>query len=122
MLYKFSDQSLKQPTERGGRSSTDYAYQTIRSGSLNYAETGHFTVEITPKFRDTYSYAFNPEVLGSNLTLNTFVPQDGHFRFPVQAQPNDATIQIKSSSALPVKILAAEFESMMIPRSRRYGS
>lgn len=122
MLYKFSDQSLKQPTERGGRSASDYAYQTIRSGSLNYAETGHFTVEITPKFRDTYSYAFNPEILGSNLTLNTFVPQDGHFRFPVQSQPNDATIQIKSSSALPVKILAAEFESMMIPRSRRYGS
>ena len=121
MLYRFSDQTLKQPTERGGRSSSDYAFQTIRSGSLNYAETGHFTVEVTPKFRDTYSYAFNPDVLGSNLTLNNFVPQDGHFRFPVQAQPNDATIQIKSSSALPVKILAAEFESMMIPRSRRYG-
>jgi len=121
MLYRFSDQTLKQPTERGGRSSSNYAFQTIRSGSLNYAETGHFTVEVTPKFRDTYSYAFNPDVLGSNLTLNNFVPQDGHFRFPVQAQPNDATIQIKSSSALPVKILAAEFESMMIPRSRRYG-
>src|SRR6056300_18968 len=121
MLYRFSDQTLKQPTERGGRSSSIYAFQTIRSGSLNYAETGHFTVEVTPKFRDTYSYAFNPDVLGSNLTLNNFVPQDGHFRFPVQAQPNDATIQIKSSSALPVKILAAEFESMMIPRSRRYG-
>ncbi len=122
MLYKFSDQTLKQPTERGGRSASDYAYQTIRSGSLNYTETGHFTVEITPKFRDTYSYAFNPEILGSNLTLNNFVPQDGHFRFPVQSQPNDATIEIKSSSALPVKILAAEFESMLIPRSRRYGS
>jgi hypothetical protein len=122
MLYRFSNQVLKQPTERGGRSASDYTFQTIRNGSLNYAESGHFTVEVTPKFRDTYSYAFNPDILGSNLTLNTFTPQDGHFRFPVQAQPGDATIEVKSDSALPVKILAAEFESTVIPRSKRYGS
>ena len=122
MLYKFSDQTLKQPTERGGRSASDYTFQTIRSGSLNYAETGHFTVEVTPRHRDTYTYAFNPDVLGADLTLNVFTPQDGHFRFPVQCQPEDATIEVKSSSALPCKLLAAEFESMMIPRSRRYGS
>ena len=122
MLYRFSDQTLKQPTERGGRSASDYAFQTIRNGSIDYAETGHFTVEVTPKYRDTYAYAFNPDIVGANLTLNTFVPQSGHFRFPVQAQPNEATIEVKSSSALPVKLLAAEFESMMIPRSRRYGA
>ena len=122
MLYKFSDQTLKQPTERGGRSASDYTFQTIRSGSLNYADTGHFTVEVTPKFRDTYTYAFNPDILGANLVLNSFTPQDGHFRFPVQCQPEDATIEVKSSSALPCKLLAAEFESMMIPRSKRYGS
>ncbi len=122
MLYRFSDQTLKQPTERGGRSASDYTFQTIRSGSLNYADTGHFTVEVTPKFRDTYTYAFNPDILGSNLTLNSFTPQDGHFKFAVQGQPEDTTIEVKSSSALPVKLLAAEFESMFIPRSRRYGS
>jgi hypothetical protein len=122
MLYKFSDQTLKQPTERGGRSASDYTFQTIRSGSLNYADSGHFTVEVTPKFRDTYTYAFNPDILGANLVLNSFTPQDGHFRFPVQCQPEEATIEVKSSSALPCKLLAAEFESMMIPRSKRYGS
>ena len=122
MLYRFSDQTLKQPTERGGRSASDYTYQTIRSGSLDYADTGHFVVEVTPKYRDTYSYAFNPDIVGANLSLNEFTPQNGHFRFAVQAQPNEVTIEVKSSSALPVKILAAEFESMFIPRSRRYGS
>jgi hypothetical protein len=122
MLYRFSDQTLKQPTERGGRSASDYAYQTIRNGSINYADTGHFTVEVTPKYRDKYSYAFNPDIVGANLTLNTFTPQNGHFRFPVQAQPEDATIEVVSDSALPVKLLGAEFESMFIPRSRRYGA
>jgi hypothetical protein len=122
MLYRFSEQTLKQPTERGGRSASDYTYQTIRSGSVNYADTGHFVVEVTPKYRDTYSYAFNPDIVGANLSLNEFEPQNGHFRFAVQAQPNEVTIEVKSSSALPVKLLAAEFESMFIPRSRRYGS
>jgi hypothetical protein len=122
MLYRFSDQSLKQPTERGGRSASDYTYQTIRNGSINYADTGHFTVEVTPKYRDKYSYAFNPDSLGANLTLNAFTPQNGHFRFPIQCQPNDAKIEVVSDSALPVKLLAAEFESMVISRSRRYGA
>jgi len=122
MLYRFSNQSLKQPTERGGRSASDYTFQTIRSGSVNYADTGHFTVEVTPQYRDTYSYAFNPDIVGANLSLNEFEPQDGHFRFPVQAQPGEVTIEVKTDSALPVKLLAAEFESMFVPRSRRYGS
>lgn len=122
MLYRFSKQNLKQPTERGGRSASDYTFQTIRNGSVEYADTGHFTVEVTPKFRDTYTYTYNPSLLASVSTLNKFTPETGFFKFAVQAQPNDATIEIKSSSALPVKLLAAEFESTMIPRSRRYGS
>ena len=122
MLYRFSDQALKQPTERGGRSASDYTFQTIRNGSINYADTGHFVVEVTPKYRDTYSYVFNPAVLGADLLLNNFTPQNGYFRFAVQGQPGEVTIEVKSDSALPAKLLAAEFESTMIPRSRRYGS
>ena len=122
MLYRFSKQNLKQPTERGGRSASDYTFQTIRNGSIEYSETGHFTVEVTPKFRDTYTYTYNPTLLASVSTLSKFTPETGFFKFAVQAQPNDATIEVKSSSALPCKLLAAEFESTMIPRSRRYGS
>ena len=121
MLYRFSKQNLKQPTERGGRSASDYTFQTIRNGSVEYADTGHFTVEVTPKFRDTYTYTYNPALLASVSTLSKFTPETGFFKFAVQAQPNDATIEIKSSSALPVKLLAAEFESTIISRSRRYG-
>ncbi len=121
MLYRFSKQNLKQPTERGGRSASDYTFQTIRNGSIEYADTGHFTVEVTPKFRDTYTYTYNPALLASVSTLSKFTPETGFFKFAVQAQPNDATIEIKSSSALPVKLLAAEFESTIISRSRRYG-
>jgi hypothetical protein len=61
-------------------------------------------------------------LLASVSTLSKFTPETGFFKFAVQAQPNDATIEIKSSSALPVKLLSAEFESTIISRSRRYGS
>jgi len=122
MLYRFSNQILKQPTERGGRSASDYTFQTIRNASIEYADTGHFTVEVTSRFRDTYKYPYNPALLASISTLNDFTPESGHFRFAVQAQPNEATIEIKSDSALPCKLVAAEFESMVIPRAKRYGS
>jgi hypothetical protein len=122
MLYRFSNQALKQPTERGGRSASDYTYQTIRNASIEYADTGHFTVEVTSRFRDTYSYVYNPALLSSISTLDRFTPESGHFRFGVQCRPDEATIEVKSSSALPVKLLGAEFESMFIPRSRRYGA
>jgi hypothetical protein len=121
MLYRFSKQNLKQPTERGGRSASDYTYQTIRNGSIEHSDSGHFDVEVTPKFRDTYKYTYNPTKLASVSTLNKFTPETGFFKFAVQAQPNDATIEIKSSSALPVKLLSAEFESTIISRSKRYG-
>ena len=65
---------------------------------------------------------FNPVITGANLLLNEFEAQDGHFRFAVQVQPDKVTIEVKSDSALPCKLLAAEFESMVIPRSKRYGS
>ena len=122
MLYRFSNQALKQPTERGGRSASDYTYQTIRNASIEYADSGHFTVEVTSRFRDTYSYVYNPAVLSSISTLDRFTPESGHFRFGVQCRPDEATIEVKSSSALPVKLLAAEFESMVTGRSKRYGA
>jgi hypothetical protein len=69
-----------------------------------------------------YTYVYNPALLSSISTLDRFTPESGHFRFAVQCRPEEATIEVKSSSALPVKLLAAEFESMVTGRSKRYGA
>jgi len=119
--YEFSTQTLKQPTERGGKSASDFTYQTLKNGAVDYADTGHFTIEVTPLYRDTYSYAFNPSNLGADSTIGSLVLDNGSFRFPIHAKHDEATIKITTSSALPMKILAAEFESFVNPRSRRYG-
>lgn len=120
-LYQFSTQTLKQPTERGGRSASSFMSQVLRNGTIDYADTGHFTVEVTPEFRDTYTYAFNPTQLGANSVLGSLVLDNGSFRFPVHSKHDDVTITVKSSSALPMKLLAAEFESFVHGRSKRYG-
>ena len=122
MLYRFSKQTLKQPTERGGRTKSDYTFQTIRTGSLEYAESGAMQVEVYPKFRDPKRYPFNPTNLGSDSIINKFTPESGHFRFPVQTQSEELRLEVKNSSALPLRLLSAEFESMVVSRSRRYGA
>tara|TARA_R100001463_G_scaffold21084_1_gene50977 strand:- start:523 stop:1815 length:1293 start_codon:yes stop_codon:yes gene_type:complete len=121
MEYEFSTQTLKQPTERGGRSTSNFTNQILRNGAVDYSETGHFTIEVTPQYRDSYSYAFNPSVLGADSTIGSLVLDDGSFRFPVHCKHDDATIKIKSSSALPMKVLSAEFENFIHARSRRYS-
>lgn len=121
MEFEFSTPSLKQPTERGGRSTSDFTKQILRNGAVEYSETGHFTVEVTPQYRDTYSYAFNPSSLGADSVIGSLVLDDGSFRFPIHSKHDDVTIKLKSSSALPMKILSAEFENFIHARSRRYS-
>lgn len=121
MEYEFSTQTLKQPTERGGRATSNFTNQILRNGAVDYSDTGHFTIEVTPQYRDSYSYAFNPSVLGADSTVGSLVLDDGSFRFPVHCKHDDATIKIKSSSALPMKVLSAEFENFIHARSRRYS-
>jgi len=121
MEYEFSTQTLKQPTERGGRATSNFTNQILRNGAVDYSDTGHFTVEVTPQYRDSYSYAFNPSILGADSTVGSLVLDDGSFRFPIHCKHDDATIKIKSSSALPMKVLSAEFENFIHARSRRYS-
>jgi hypothetical protein len=93
----------------------------LKNGSVEYSNTGHFTIEVTPKFRDTYSYAFNPSVLGADSVIGSLVLDNGSFRFPIHCKHDEAIVKIKSSSALPAHLLSAEFESFIHARSRRYS-
>ncbi len=121
MEYEFSVQTLKQPTEKGGRSSSNFTKQILRNGSVEYADTGHFTIEVSPKYRDAYSYPFNPSSLGADSVVGSLVLDSGSFRFPVHTNHDDVTLKVKSSSALPAHLLSAEFESFIHARSRRYS-
>jgi hypothetical protein len=78
-------------------------------------------VEVTPLYRDTYSYAFNPTKLGADAVIGSLVLDSGSFRFPIQARHDEVEIKLTSTSALPMKLLSAEFENFVHSRSKRYG-
>ena len=119
--YEFTKPVAKQATARDGLTTSKYINQVVRTGSVEYAGTGHFKVEVSKKYRDTFTHVFNPTFLGADSKLDTLVLEDGSFRYPVYSNVNDLTIKLKGSSALPAKFLSAEFESTLAARSRRYA-
>jgi len=114
--------TVKQSADGNGRSVSGYSHQIVRNGSIEYANTGHFKVSVATKFRSSYEHIFNANILGADTLLGQLVLQDGTFQFPVYANVNDITVTITSESALPVQLLATEFESTVASRSRRIAT
>lgn len=116
-----SKPNVKQQTNRGGLTTSNYSYQVVRTGAVEYAQTGHFTVEVSKKYRDTFTHVFNPTTLGADSIIGELVLEDGSFRYPIYSNVDDLTVKLKGSSALPARFLSAEFESTVASRSSRYA-
>lgn len=119
--YEFTRPEAKQATARDGLTTSKYTNQVVRTGAVEYASTGHFTVEVSKKYRDTFTHVFNPTFLGADSQTGTLILEDGSFRYPIYSNVKDLTVKLKGSSALPAKFLSAEFESTLAARSRRYA-
>lgn len=119
--FEMSKPNVKQQTNRGGLTTSNYSYQVVRTGAVEYAQTGHFTVEVSKKYRDTFTHVFNPTTLGADSIIGELVLEDGSFRYPIYSNVDDLTVKLKGSSALPARFLSAEFESTVASRSSRYA-
>lgn len=119
MKYTFSEQLFKAKAGNG-KSPSNAAKLMIRNGSLYFDKSAYFKVKVTPKFRDTYTNIFTPDVVGSS-TLGSLSLDSGFYRFPVFTKAQDTTITIENESALPSTFQSAEFESFVHSRSNRYG-
>ena len=117
--YRMSPQYVRENSGRGLVAITSGRYQ-IRNISLNYETSGYFQVEVTPNGRDT-SYSFmNGYVIGT-ATSKVGVPaiSSGTIKVPVSCRNTDFTLDIKSSSHLPMYIASAEVEGYYHNRSTR---
>ena len=117
--YRMSTQYVRENSGRGLVAITSGRYQ-IRNISLNYETSGYFQVEVTPNGRDT-SYSFmNGYVIGT-ATSKVGVPaiSSGTIKVPVSCRNTDFTLDIKSSSHLPMYIASAEVEGYYHNRSTR---
>lgn len=117
MKYTFSEQVFKAAAGQG-KSPSNIAKVMLKNVNLFYSDTAAFNVKITPKFRDTFTSAFTPSVVGSS-TIGTLTLDSGAFRVPVFTKATETVITIESDSALPCSFQSAEFESFIHSRSNR---
>lgn len=117
--YTLSPQYVRETSGRGLVAITSGRYQ-IRNVSFNYENSGYFQIEVTPSGRST-SYSFmNGYVIGTS-TSKVGVPaiNSGTIKVPVSCRNTDFTLDIKSSSHLPMYIASAEVEGYYHNRSTR---
>ena len=118
-IYRMSQQYIRESSGRGLVAITSGRYQ-IRNISFNYETSGYFQIEVTPNGRNT-SYSFmNGYVIGT-ATSKVGVPaiSSGTIKVPVSCRNTDFTLDIKSSSHLPMYIASAEVEGYYHNRSTR---
>ena len=117
--YTMSPQYVRESSGRGLVAITSGRYQ-IRNMSFNYENSGYFQVEVTPTGRST-SYSFMNGYIIGTATSKVGVPaiSSGTIKVPVSCRNTDFTLDIKSSSHLPMYIASAEVEGYYHNRSQR---
>ena len=117
--YRLSTQYIRENTGRGLVAITSGRYQ-IRNVAFNYENSGYFQVEVTPTNRPTSYSIMNGYIIGT-ATSKVGVPaiNSGTIKVPVLAKNTDFTLDIKSSSHLPMYIASAEVEGYYHNRSTR---
>ena len=117
--YVLSPQFVREDTGRGRLAISSGRYQ-IRTITFDFADTGFFKVQVTPKGRDVVTTEMTGYILGEATSLIDAPPIiSGNLRVPIQARNTDVDVQILSDSHLPVHITQAEVEGFYHRRSRR---
>lgn len=101
----------------------DHSTLKLRNITFVYADTGFFEVLVTPYLRDTYTYRYTGDNLGtSTLTLAQPAVSSGKFTAPVMSDGETVTITIQNSTHMPCKFQAAEWEGFTSVRSQRLSA
>jgi hypothetical protein len=113
MMYRFSEQNIK----LNGVSVLGTKLQ-MRTLTVDFVSTGNFNIVIVPKGRSTYTYPYAGKVLGSgNIILGKPHIDSGRYRVPVQARPDQVTIEIQNDTPMPCALQSAEWEAFYIQRA-----
>lgn len=118
--YVFSTQYLREETPDGEASIQDGRLQ-LRYLSVIYTDSSYFEAHVTPTNGATSVYTFNGRVLSDPDNVTDLIPRDtGEFKFPVFAENEQVTIEIKSNEPYRVALGAVEWTADYRPRARRY--
>jgi hypothetical protein len=121
LRYRLSTLIVREAAQGGGGfQPVGMGRLQLRRMSLTFSNTGYFRVEVTPQYRETYSYTFSGRVVGSGQKiLGSIALETSTFNFPIQAKNDKVTIEIVNDTFLPCAFLSAEWEGFFVIRSRR---
>jgi len=121
MTFEMSDPVLKTGTDSGGRAILATGRLQVLRGFVVYSRSKYFTVEVTPRFRDTYTYTFTGRPLGTGLAIiGSDALEDGTFRFPIMSKADNVTVTLKNDSPFPSALLSVDWESQYTAQSQRF--
>lgn len=117
--YQFTKPYMKEQGQGGAMSITSGRYQ-IRTMSVDYENSGFFTVDVTPEGRSTTTYEMSGNVINSaNSVIGQPNIASGTYRIPIQSQNTKFTCTLNNNSHLPSHFISAEIEGFYHRRSRR---
>lgn len=99
----------------------------LKNFEILYANTGYFRTTVTPRnrdtfettYRDTASTTFTGKQLGdSTLKVGTVTIATGKYRLPIFSDSVTTVISVLSDSPLPVAIQGAEWEGVLVTKSK----
>ena len=122
MKYEFSEPTLKEGTDGGGRVAIAGGRLQIKHWLMRYQDSGEFDCKVESKVGGNAAqvYAFTGRLVGGgeNIIGSTKLTS-GDFKFPVMIKSERAKITIESNSHLPCQFLSAEWEGNMHLRAKR---
>ena len=121
MSFEMSKPVLKTGTDSGGRAILATGRLQVQRGFVVYARSKYFTVEVTPRFRDTYTYTFTGRPLGTGLAITgSDALEGGTFRFPIMTKADNVSVVLKNDSPFPSSLLSVDWESQYTAQSQRF--
>jgi hypothetical protein len=112
------------------RTATDNTFIGNRTGRLQlryldiyYNDARYFTVEVTPKHRDTVTYEFDRrDPLNGNIVVSEEEPfEEAKFRAYIQSKNDQVTVELVNDSIDQAKFIALEWTGLYFDVARKYG-
>ena len=118
-LYEFSKQYLREQGQDGESAIQDGRLQ-LRYFSVIYTDTSYFEAHVTPTHGVTSTAIFNGRILADPDNVTDVIPRDtGEFKFPVMAQNEEVTIQLKSNQPYRCSFGSVEWTASYKPKAKR---
>lgn len=115
MRVRLSTQYLR---EQDGNVNQEGRLQ-LRTIVFQHAESGYYEVEVTPDYRDTYSYVFNQAAINQGQTVGEVALHTGNFPVAVLSKNDQVEIDVLSDSYLPVRLLSAYWTGLYTTKTTR---